>query len=100
MTRWILCIVVALVTLYVAFWGWFLLWALFSTDGHLIVASEGSELRVQQNGVEVVHGTARVVGVSKPVLALLVVWYAVLAILALVGVWFVAAGRKPQQTSA
>ena len=41
MIRWFLIIVVGLITLYAAYWGAFLLWALFSADGQVIVAAHG-----------------------------------------------------------
>ncbi len=99
MIQWVL-IVVALITLYAAFWGAFLLRTLFATEGQLIVASEGTELRVPQGVVVVNRGSAQAVGVGQAGVVLLAVWYAGLAVLALAGIWLLASPCHPPRGGA
>jgi hypothetical protein len=92
MIRWLLCILVGLISVFATLRGWSLLSDAFTADARIVVLSEGSWVTLQVGNVVILKGDARPVELTRMMLGFLVFWYAVSAALALAGVWLLASG--------
>jgi hypothetical protein len=93
--RWLLLILFWLLVATAALWTESLLMALFRQGGELIVATDGTALKVAGHGIEIEHGTATIIGTGRPLVLLQLLANGLMALLALVGAWTVTSRRKP-----
>jgi hypothetical protein len=93
--RWLLLILFWLLVAFAVMWTESLLMALFRQGGELIVATDGSALKVAGHGIEIEHGSATIIGTGRPLVLLLLLANGLMGVLALVGAWRVLARRKP-----
>ena len=93
--RWLLLILFWLLITVAALWTGSLLMTLFRQGGELIVATDGTALKVVGHGIAIERGTATIIGTGRPLVLLQLVANGLMGLLALVGAWTVTARRKP-----
>jgi hypothetical protein len=93
--RWLLLILFWLLIAFAVLWSESLLMTLFRQGGELIVAADGTALKVAGHGIAIEHGTATIIGTGRPLVLMLLLANGLIGVLALVGAWKVTARRKP-----
>jgi hypothetical protein len=99
MARRIAIIVVALVSIVVGALQWELVRTLLEHDGSFILATGPLNIAKTATGMSVAAEDLAFVAFGRGTLLLLIVWYGVLAVMALAGVWLLLTRRAERRSA-